>query len=82
MNRTYLMMLKRYGLYSAIVDAFDKELHAIARNERPELERLVQKVMDGEDIAVSSLSIEELQYVKTTRILLGQTLYSDSWLEL
>ena len=82
MNRTYLIMLKRYGLYSAIVDAFDEELHAIARDERPELEKLIHRVMDGEDIDQSRLSSDELQYVKTTRILLGQTLYSDSWLEL
>lgn len=82
MNRTYLMMLKRYGLYSAIVDAFDKELHAIARDERPELERLVHRVMDGEDVDLSALSQDEVHYVKTTRVLMGRTLYSDSWLEL
>jgi 5-methyltetrahydrofolate corrinoid/iron sulfur protein methyltransferase len=82
MNRTYLIMLKRYGLYSAIVDAFDKEIHAIARNERPELEKIVHMVMDGEKIDLSKLSNDELHYVKTTRVLLGQTLYSDSWLEL
>jgi 5-methyltetrahydrofolate corrinoid/iron sulfur protein methyltransferase len=28
------------------------------------------------------LSKEEIEYVKTTRVLLGKTLYSDSWLEL
>jgi 5-methyltetrahydrofolate corrinoid/iron sulfur protein methyltransferase len=82
MNRTYLIMLKRYGLYSAIVDAFDRELYAIARDERPELEKLVHNVMDGDEIDLSKLSNDELHYVKTTRVLLGQTLYSDSWLEL
>jgi 5-methyltetrahydrofolate corrinoid/iron sulfur protein methyltransferase len=81
MNRTYLIMLKRYGLYSAIVDAFDRELHAIARGERPDLEKLIHRVMDGEGIDLSKLSSDELHYVKTTRVLLGQTLYSDSWLE-
>ena len=82
MNRTYLVMLRRYGLYSAIIDAFDQELHAIARDERPALERLIHRVMDGEEIDLSKLSSDELWYVKTTRVLLGQTLYSDSWLEL
>ncbi len=82
MNRTYLIMLKRYGLYSAIVDAFDQEIHAIARDERPELEKLVHNVMDGDEIDLSKLTNDELHYVKTTRVLLGQTLYSDSWLEL
>ncbi|MBP1747059.1 MAG: dihydropteroate synthase [Deltaproteobacteria bacterium] len=75
-------MLKRYGMYSAIVDAFDSELKAIAKGQRPELERLVYNVMDEEIIDNSMLSEEEIKYVKTTRVLLGQNLYSDSWLEL
>ncbi|HEX2964286.1 MAG TPA: dihydropteroate synthase [Syntrophorhabdaceae bacterium] len=81
LNRTYLIMLKRYGAYSAIVDAFDKELHAIARNERPELELLVHRVMDGQPIEEAKLEKEEAEYVKTANILLNRTLYSDSWLE-
>jgi len=82
MNRTYLIMLKRYGMYSAIVDAFDSELYAIAKDQRPELEALVHRVMDGGSSDLAALSGEEAQYVKTARILLGQTLYSDSWLEI
>jgi len=82
LNRAYLIMLKRYGMYSAIVDAFDSELKEIAKGQRPELERLVYTVMDGETIDISMLSGEELNYVKTTRVLLGQNLYYDSWLEL
>jgi 5-methyltetrahydrofolate corrinoid/iron sulfur protein methyltransferase len=31
---------------------------------------------------MGSLSKEEQDYVKTARVLLGQSLYSDSWLEL
>ena len=31
---------------------------------------------------MGSLSKEEKDYVKTARVLLGQSLYSDSWLEL
>lgn len=34
LNRTYLVMIKRYGMYSAIVDAFDAELREIARGNR------------------------------------------------
>jgi len=81
-NRTYMIILKRYGLYSAIVDAFDKELKEIAKGKMPDLEALVHKVMDGEEIDLSKLSKEERDYVKTTKILLGNTLYSDSWLEI
>lgn len=82
MNRTYLIMIKRYGMYSAIVDAFDSELKAIAKDQRPELEALVHRVMDGESIDPALLSGEEGEYVKTAKVLLGQTLYSDSWLEI
>jgi len=81
LNRTYLIMIKRYGMYSAIVDAFDTELRAIAKDERPELESLVYRIMDGDSIDISALSKEQIYYVKTAKVLLGQTLYSDSWLE-
>lgn len=82
MNRTYLIMLRRYGMYSAIVDAFDGELIAIARGKMPDLEALVHRVMDGEDVDAARLSKEEAGYVKTARVLMGQVLYSDSWLEI
>jgi 5-methyltetrahydrofolate corrinoid/iron sulfur protein methyltransferase len=82
LNQTYLVMIKRYGMASAIVDTFDVDLHKFARGEHPEIEQLIHKVCDGEDIDTSSLSKEELDYVKTARVLLGHSLYSDSWLEL
>jgi len=82
LNRTYLMMLMKYGLYSAIVDAFDPELVKIARGEMPKLVNLVHRVMDGDRPDLSSLSEEEVKYVKTVRVLAGETLYSHSWLEL
>ncbi len=82
LNRTYLIFLKRYGMFSAIVDAFDSELQAIANDKIPELETLVHKVMDGETIDLSGLDKKQIEYVKTARVLAGQTLYSDSWLEL
>jgi 5-methyltetrahydrofolate corrinoid/iron sulfur protein methyltransferase len=82
LNRTYLIMIKRYGMYSAIVDAFDAGLKSIAKDERPELENLVYGVMDGDGIDMPALSKEQSYYVKTAKVLLGQTLYSDSWLEI
>lgn len=81
LNQTYLMMLMKHGLYSAIVDAFDCELVKIARGERPELVKLVHRVMDGEKPDPSSLSEEEVKYVKTVKVLTGESLYSHSWLE-
>ncbi len=82
LNRTYLIMLMRYGLYSAIVDAFDPELIKIARGEKPEIVALVHRVMGGDKPDLSSLSEEEVQYVKTVRVLTGESLYSHSWLEI
>ena len=82
LNRTYMIMLMRYGLYSAIVDAFDSELIQIARGEKPELVNLVHRVMDGEKPGLSSLTEEEVKYVKTVRVLTGESLYSHSWLEI
>jgi 5-methyltetrahydrofolate corrinoid/iron sulfur protein methyltransferase len=82
LNRTYLVMLMKYGLYSAIVDAFDSELVKIARGEKPEIVDLIYRVMDGEKPDLSSLSEEEVKYVKTVRVLTGETLYSHSWLEI
>jgi cobalamin-dependent methionine synthase I len=82
LNRTYLIMLMRYGLYSAIVDAFDPELIKIGRDEMPEIVDLVHRVMDGERPDPASLSEKELEHVKTVRVLTGETLYSHSWLEI
>ena len=82
LNRTCLIMLMKYGLYSAIVDAFDSELIAIARGKRPELVKLVHQLMDGEKPALSSLTEEEVKYVKTVKVLMSETLYSHSWLEI
>ena len=82
LNRTYLIMLMRNGLYSAIVDAFDKELMQIARGEMPEIVDLVSRVMDSEKPDMASLSPKEKEYVKTVRVLTGESLYSHSWLEI
>ena len=81
LNRTLLMMLMKYNLYSVILDALDRELIDIAHGNRPELVKLVQRAMDGEIIDPASISAEEVKYVKTVKVLLGEVLYSDSWLE-
>ncbi len=82
LNRTYMIMLERYGLYSAIVDVFDKELVEIARGKMPEIVGLVHRVMDGEKVDMTFLSKKEQDYVKTVRVLTGESLYSHSWLEI
>lgn len=81
LNRTYLTMLARYGLYAAIADALDAELIQIARGLKPEIASLIHKTMDGEAIDMASLGAEEAKYVKTVRVLIGEALYSHAWLE-
>jgi 5-methyltetrahydrofolate corrinoid/iron sulfur protein methyltransferase len=82
LNQTYMVMLERMGMYSCIADAYDDQLVAIAKGQRPEIVEAIHKVMDEEEIDMSSLSKELQDYVKTARILLKKSLYSDSWLEL
>jgi cobalamin-dependent methionine synthase I len=80
-NRTYMLMLGRNGLYSAIADPLDEELMRLNRGEMTQIIELVYKVMDGEDIDLSALSQKEVEYAKTAKVLMGETLYSDAWLE-
>ncbi|MFC1908283.1 dihydropteroate synthase [Chloroflexota bacterium] len=82
LNRTYMIMLMRYGLYSAIADAFDPELMALARGEMPDIVDLVHRVMDGEKPDLASLSQKEQEYVKTVKVLTGESLFANSWLEI
>jgi len=82
LNQTYMVMLERKGMYSCIADAYDDPLIAIARGDRPDIVEIIHKVMDGEDIDMGSLSKEMTDYVKTARVILGHTLFSDSWLEI
>lgn len=81
LNQTYMIMLERNGMYSCIADAYDDTLIAIAKGERPDIVEIVHKVMDGEEVDMGSLSKEMQDYVKTARVILGHTLFSDSWLE-
>src|SRR5512136_3478355 len=82
LNQTYMMMLERYGMASAIVDAFDDDLKKFASGGRPELRKIVYRAMDGKEVDLKSLSKEHADYAKTTRVLIAKALYSDSWLEL
>ena len=81
LNRTYMVMLGRYGQHSVIADALDKELIRLNNGEMPDIVDLIYKVMDGEDVDLSSLSQQARDYAKTVKVLLGETLYSHSWLE-
>lgn len=82
LNQTYTVMLQKYGMESVIADPLDDQMIAIARGERQDVVDLIYSVMDGEEPDMDSLSKEMQDYVKTTNVILGKSLYSDSWLEL
>jgi len=82
LNRAYMIMLMKYGLYSAIIDAYDEELLTLAKGGMSEIVSRVHRMMDGEEPDPKTLSPKEVEYVKTTKVLLGKILYSHSWLEL
>jgi len=82
LNQTYMIMLMKYGLDSAIVNAFETELVEIAREKQEGIVDLVHRVMDGEQVDMAALNPKEVDYVKTTRVLMGESLYSHSWLKL
>jgi len=82
LNRTYMIMLMKHGLYSAIVDAFDEELIKIARGELPQIVSLIHAMMDGDQPDIAALSLKEKDYAKSYQVLCGQKLYSHSWLQI
>jgi len=81
LNCTYQMMLQRYGLYSSILDVLDEDMLTMVRGGMQNMVDLIYRTMDGEDIDLSPLSQDEINYVKTAKVLMGETLYSDAWLE-
>ncbi|MDD5398366.1 MAG: dihydropteroate synthase [Dehalococcoidia bacterium] len=81
LNRTYMVMLERNGLYSAIADVLDQELIDINRGGLNDAKVLIHRVMDGEPVDADTLPEKEKNYVKTARVLMGDALYSHAWLE-
>ncbi len=81
-NQTYLILLKNFGMTTAILDGNDKEIMAIAHDQKPEWEEFVMKVFNGESVDVASLDKKFSEFYKTVKIVTGEALYSDSWLEL
>ena len=82
LNQVYLCILKKCGITSAILDGFDEVIVNIAHDKTPDLEDLVGRIFDGEEIDTSGMDKQEVDYVKTAKVLLGHSLYSHSWLEL
>ncbi len=81
LNRTYMVMLERSGLYSAIADVLDTELIELNKGGRAGIRELIYKVMERAPIDLAGLPEKDRDYVKTARVLMGEILYSHAWLE-
>ncbi|MFW0860849.1 MAG: dihydropteroate synthase [Dethiobacter sp.] len=81
-DQVAIVILGKAGLYSAIVNSFDKELVALNAGKEQELIDIILKVMDGEDLDMAAMSQVERNYYKTARVIMGRELYSPSWLEI
>ncbi len=82
LDRTYLIMLMYNGLQTAIVNSYDPELMTIATGQRQNLVDLIFGMIDGNDPDPSKLDETELQHYKTYNVLVGKSVFSESWLEL
>jgi 5-methyltetrahydrofolate corrinoid/iron sulfur protein methyltransferase len=77
-----MVMLEKYGMYSVIADPLDDALIEIAKGKRQDVVDLINGMLDGDEPDMASLSEEMQNYAKTVNVILGKSLYSDSWLEL
>jgi 5-methyltetrahydrofolate corrinoid/iron sulfur protein methyltransferase len=82
LNQVYLCMLQRKGMYSSIVDAFDPVMTDLCHGRLPWFSDLVYGVMDGKQYDLGSLKKEERDVVKTAKVVLGHSLFSESWLDI
>ncbi len=82
LNTTYMIMLGRYGMQSVISDPLDTTLTDVAKGKRQDIVDVVYQAMDGTAPPLSALSKELGDYVKTVRVITGENLFSDSYLEI
>ncbi|KAB2888091.1 MAG: dihydropteroate synthase [Desulfobulbaceae bacterium] len=82
LNTTYMIMLERYGMKSVISDPLDTNLTAVAKGKRPDIVEVVHQAMDGAAPDPATLPKELGDYVKTVKVIMGETLFSDSYLEI
>ena len=82
LNQTYMVMLDKCGMVSVIADPLDDQLIDIAKGRRQDIVDLIYGMLDGNEPDIASLPKELQDYAKTVNVILGNSLYSDSWLEL
>jgi len=81
MNITFTTMLMINGMESFIADAKDDITMDLARDKRPDIVDAVKATMEGNAPDLAGLAEDVRNYVKSTKVVLGETLFSDSWLE-
>jgi len=82
LNTTYMIMLERNGMKSVISDPLDTNLTAVAKGKRPDIVDVVHQTMDGNAPDLSTLTKELADYVKTVKVITGENLFSDSYLDI
>ncbi|MFY9941460.1 MAG: dihydropteroate synthase [Desulfobacterales bacterium] len=80
MNVTFTVMLNIHGMQSFIADCKDEITMGLAHGKRPDIFEAIQATMDGNAPDLKSVSDEIRNYVKSCKVILGETLFSDSWL--
>jgi len=82
LNRTFMVMLEKHGMKSVISDPLDTKLTDIAKGRRQDIVDLIYGMMDGSQPDIAGLDKEMQDYAKTYKVIMGENLYSDSWLEI
>lgn len=82
LNNTFMIMLERYGMKAVISDPLDTELTDVAQGRRQDIVDVVLATMDGNPPDASTLSKEMQDYVRTVKVITGENLFSDSYLEI
>lgn len=82
LNTTYMIMLDRYGMKSVISDPLDTRLTDVAKGKRQDIVDVVIATMDGSAPDPASLTDELNDFVKTVKVITGENLFSDSYLEI
>jgi 5-methyltetrahydrofolate corrinoid/iron sulfur protein methyltransferase len=80
-NVTFTVMLNIKGMKSFIADAKDDFTMSLSKDQRPDIIEAIKNTMDGNAPDIKSLPQDVANYVKTCKVILGETLFSDSWLD-
>jgi 5-methyltetrahydrofolate corrinoid/iron sulfur protein methyltransferase len=81
LNITDTVMLREHGMTSFIADPRDQITMDLARGKRMDIVNAIRQTMQGNQPDMASLPKEIQNFVKSCNVILGKTLFSDSWLE-